>query len=108
GRSMIDGTSVTSQILDRLPNTIELTTTAILIGILLSIPLGVVGALRRGSKLDHALTLASVGGVAVPQFWMGLVLILLFSVSFQAWGLPFLPSGGVVTPFGGGDLLDRI
>jgi peptide/nickel transport system permease protein len=108
GRSMIDGTSVTSQILERLPNTIELTVTAILIAVVISIPLGTIGALRRGSKLDHFFTVISVGGVAVPQFWMGLILILFFSVSFQAWGLPFLPSGGVVTPFGGGDLLDRI
>jgi peptide/nickel transport system permease protein len=108
GHSMIDGTSVTAQIMDRLPNTIELTVTAILIGVMLSIPLGVIGALRRGTRLDHLLTVVSVGGVAVPQFWMGLILILLFSVSFQAWGLPYLPSGGVATPFGGGDLLDRI
>jgi peptide/nickel transport system permease protein len=108
GHSMIDGTSVTAQIMDRLPNTIELTVTAILIGVMLSIPLGIIGALRRGTRLDHLLTVVSVGGVAVPQFWMGLILILLFSVSFQAWGLPYLPSGGVATPFGGGDLLDRI
>jgi peptide/nickel transport system permease protein len=78
-------------------------------GVLISIPLGVTGALRRGSKLDHALTAMSVGGFAIPGFWLGLMLILFFSVQFQAWGLPFLPSGGVMTPgMAGGDLLDRI
>jgi peptide/nickel transport system permease protein len=108
GQSMVDGTSVTSQIFDRLPNTVLLTTTAILLGIAISIPLGILGALRRGSRTDHALTGVSVAGVAVPQFWLGLLLILLFSVKFHEWGLPSLPSSGVVTPFTGGDPLDRI
>jgi peptide/nickel transport system permease protein len=108
GRSMIDGSLVTRHITDRLPATLELTTTAILLGVLISIPLGVTGALRRGSKIDNALTALSVGGFAIPAFWLGLMLILIFSVQLQAWGLPFLPSGGVMTPgTGGGDLLDR-
>src|SRR5258708_4636048 len=109
GRSMIDGSLVSSHIFDRLPATLELTITAILIGVLISIPLGIAGALRRGSKIDHALTALSVAGFAVPAFWLGLVLILIFSVQFEAWGLPFLPSGGVMTPgTNGGDPLDRL
>ncbi len=109
GRSMIDGSLVSLHIGDRLPNTLELTITAILMGVLISIPLGVTGALRRGSKLDNALTALSVGGFAIPGFWLGLMLILFFSVQLQAWGMPFLPSGGVMSPgTGGGDLLDRI
>lgn len=109
GRSMIDGSTVSSHIFDRLPATLELTVTAIVLGIVISIPLGITGALRRGSKLDHFFTVLSVGGFAVPAFWLGLILILIFSVQFQAWGLPFLPSGGVVTPgTQGGDLLDRL
>jgi peptide/nickel transport system permease protein len=108
GHSMVDGTAVSGQIIARLPNTILLTVTAIALGILLSIPLGVLGALRRGSKLDHLFTFVSVAGVAVPQFWLGLTLVLLFSVKFHDWGLPFLPSSGTVTPFTGGDLLDRL
>jgi peptide/nickel transport system permease protein len=109
GRSMTDGSLVSSHIFDRLPATLELTITAILIGVLISIPLGITGALRRGSKIDHALTAMSVGGFAIPAFWLGLLLILVFSVQFEAWGLPFLPSGGVMTPgTAGGDLLDRI
>lgn len=108
GNSMVDGTAVSGQIVARLPNTILLTVTAILIGILLSIPLGVLGALRRGSRLDHLFTVLSVGGIAIPQFWLGLMLVLLFSVKFHDWGLPFLPSSGLTTPFTGGDPLDRL
>src|SRR3954454_18007175 len=52
GRSMIDGSPVLGHIMDRLPNTIELTATAIVIGILISVPVGIIGALRRGSKAD--------------------------------------------------------
>jgi peptide/nickel transport system permease protein len=108
GRSMIDGSPVITHILERLPNTLELTVTAILLGILFSVPLGVIGALRRGSKTDHALTMFSVAGFAVPQFWLGLMLILVFSVTFEHYGWPWLPSGGVTSPFGGGDLGDRL
>jgi peptide/nickel transport system permease protein len=108
GRSLIDGSMVTSHIFDRLPNTLELTFTAIVLGVLVSIPLGVAGAMRRGSRLDHAMTVLSVGGFAVPQFWLGLVLILLFSVQFHAWGLPWLPSSGAYSAFDGGDLPDRL
>src|SRR5713226_4796028 len=79
GRSMIDGSLVSTHIFDRLPATLEL-----------------------------ALTAMPVAGFAIPAFWLGLLLILVFSVQLEAWGLPFLPSGGVTTPgTGGGDLLDR-
>src|SRR5437899_2184288 len=97
GRSMIDGSTVMSHILDRLPNTLELTGTAILIGVLISIPVGVIGALRHGTKTDHTMTVVSVAGFAVPQFWMGLILILIFSVTLEQHGLPRLPSTGAVS-----------
>ena len=109
GRSMIDGTRVTTHLLDRLPNTLELTLTAIALAILFSVPVGVVSALRRGSRLDHALTTLSVAGVAVPAFWLGLMLILLFAViPAERFGAPLLPSSGAASPFDGGDLLDRL
>jgi peptide/nickel transport system permease protein len=108
GRSMIDGSPVISHILERLPNTLELTVTAIVIGVLISIPLGVIGALRRGSKADHSLTVVSVAGFAVPQFWMGLMLILIFSVTLEQHGLPWLPSSGAFSAYQGGDFFDRV
>lgn len=109
GRSMTDGNPVMSHILQRLPNTLELTLTAILIGVAISIPVGITGALRRGSRLDHLLAGVTVAGYAVPAFWLGLLLILLFSVTFKSYGLPWLPSGGVeMAGTGGGDLGDRL
>ena len=108
GRSIIDGTSITSNILARLGYTLELTLTAICIGVLIAVPLGVVGALRRGSVIDQAFTVASSAGIAVPAFWTGLVTILLFSVLFHEWNLPSLPTGGAESPLGGGDPFDRL
>ena len=108
GHSMIDGSTVWSHIADRLPNTIELTATAIVIGVLLAIPFGIIGALRHGGRLDHSMTVVSVAGFAVPQFWMGLMLILLFSVTLEQHGLPWLPSSGAFSAVNGGDLIDRI
>jgi peptide/nickel transport system permease protein len=109
GRSMVDGTRVSSHIADRLPNTLELTVTAILLGVALSIPIGVLSARRRGSRLDNALTTLSTAGVAVPEFWLGLMLILLLAViPAQHMGAPLLPSSGATSSFEGGDPLDRL
>lgn len=107
GRSLIDGSPVSAHIAERLPNTLELAGTAILIGLMLAIPLGFAGALKRGSTIDSFVTGLAVSGVSIPSFWLGLMLILLFSVQFEAWGLPWLPSGGATSPVGGGDPLDR-
>jgi len=108
GRSLRDGTPVIQHILVRLPASLELTVTAILIGVALAIPIGVASALRRGSRLDNLLTGVSVAGFAVPQFWLGLMAILLFSVTFKGWGLPWLPSGGQQSTIGGGDPMDLV
>jgi peptide/nickel transport system permease protein len=107
GRSMIDGAPITRHILDRLPNTLELTAAALLLGLLLSIPIGVIGATRRGTAIDGVLNVVSVAGFAVPQFWLGLMMILVFSVYFHVWGLPWLPSSGAYDARIGGDLGDR-
>lgn len=108
GSSIIDGSPVISHILERLPNTLELALMAIIIGVLIAIPLGVTGALRRGSRIDHFLTTLSVGGVSIPAFWLGLLMILLFSITFKEHGLPWLPSGGSESSYNGGDFIDRV
>jgi peptide/nickel transport system permease protein len=66
------------------PATLELTTCAIVLATLVGVPLGVVGAVRRGSWIDHGTRVLAVVGVAVPVFWLSLVLIYLF---FSRWHL---------------------
>ena len=108
GRSLLDGSPVMSHILERLPNTLELTFAAMFLGVVFAIPLAVIAARRRGSTADHALTGVSVAGVAIPSFWLALILILVFAVQFSQWGLPALPSGGATSAVGGGGALDRL
>src|SRR5947208_4198345 len=78
---------------DRLPNTLVLIPWAILLGMALGIPLGVVAALHRGGLLDRAAGTVAVLGVAVPSFWLGVLLIFVFSVE-----LGWLPSGRMGGP----------
>ncbi len=97
GLSLVTYRPVSELIMQKLPNTLILTGTALLISLVFSIPVGVLAATRRNSIFDHFTTVGSVGGVAVPIFWLGLMMIILFSVKFRDWGLPALPSGGVHT-----------
>lgn len=99
---------VSKQIFERLPNTLLLTGCALVFALLVAIPLGVLAALHRNSVFDYiALTLATLGQ-AIPEFWLGLMLIIIFAVQFKALGLPSLPSGGTQTLPGGGDFIDRV
>jgi len=107
GNSLVDGSPVTGLIGQTLPNTLELVLTAIVLALVLAIPVGTISAWRRGTSIDHLLTALSVAGYAIPQFWLGLVMVLLFSVSFEAWGLPWLPAGGAYS-VGDGSLGDRL
>jgi peptide/nickel transport system permease protein len=108
GRSLLTGRPVLQEILPALSATLLLSTAGMVLGVVLSIPLGVLAALRRGRPVDHLLTLFSVVGFAIPQFWLGLVLILIFAVGLNSVGLPHLPFGGLISPLGGGDPLDRL
>jgi len=92
GISYIDQTSVAENILDRLPNTLLLTVTSLLISLLIAIPLGVISAVKRHTLLDNVATVLSTAGVSIPAFWFGLMAILLFSVKLR-----WLPSGGMYT-----------
>jgi peptide/nickel transport system permease protein len=79
--------------LSRLPNTLALLPWALLEGMLVGIPLGVLGALHRGRFLDRAAGGIAALGIATPGFWLGIVLIFLFSVE-----LGWLPSGRMGGP----------
>ena len=80
-------------VLDALPNTFQLVLLAIAIAVLLGVPLGVLAALRPGGALDRTAVVLSLAGLSIPQFWLGLLLIIVFSVT-----LNLLPTAGMGTP----------
>jgi peptide/nickel transport system permease protein len=102
GTSMLTQEAVTKRIADRLPNTVTLALLAFGISIGIGIPMGVVSALRRGGPTDYGLAMVSLVGLSVPAFWLGIMLILTFSVNLQ-----LLPSSGVAASGAGFDLGDR-
>jgi peptide/nickel transport system permease protein len=75
GTSWRTGKPVAEELLKRFPATFELVTVSMLVAVLIAIPLGVLAATKQGSKLDHFLRVFSVGGVSIPVFWSGLLLI---------------------------------
>ena len=91
------GQPVSDLMMSRLGNTIILMMTAILLSLLVGIPIGVYSAVHQYSKTDYAATTFAFFGSAMPIFWFGLMLILIFSYSFKTWGLPYMPTGGVAS-----------
>ncbi len=89
GDSLITRTSISDEIARRLPATLALAGFALLIGLAIALPLGIASALRPGGKRDLAASVVSQVGVSVPDFWMGILLILLFAET-----LGWLPSSG--------------
>lgn len=109
GLSLRNQRPVLNTIVERLPNTLLLTGTALLMSLLLSIPVGVYSAVRRNSLFDNAATAGAVAGFSMPTFWLGLMMILLFAVKAKEWGLPItFPASGSHDLRGGGDLMDRL
>jgi peptide/nickel transport system permease protein len=78
----------------RLGNTIILMTTATAISLIIAIPIGIYSGVHQYSKVDYAVTTFAFFGSAMPVFWFGLMLILIFSYGFKQIGLPYFPSGG--------------
>jgi peptide/nickel transport system permease protein len=78
GRSILTGQAVTKDIAQRLPASLELTLTALIIAIVVSIPLGILAALRSGTWIDHLVRFLCTLGVCMPTFVSGLVLIFIF------------------------------
>lgn len=89
GESYVYGQPVADLVAEQLPPTILLVAYATALAGLIAIPLAVLAALRRGSALDHALRMGAVLGVGLPDYWLGMVLLLAF-----AFALPIFPVGG--------------
>ena len=87
GRSFQDNQSVMSLIGERLPITLELGVMALLIGLLIGVPIGLISSLRPNGALDQSLRVVSVAGLSIPNFWLGLMLITYIALIF-GWSPP--------------------
>ena len=94
GESVRTQLPVLELIVQKLPVTVELALLSMLIALLISIPAGVISAVKRGSAWDHGATVFALSGLSMPNFWLGIMMILLFSVE-----LGWLPASGYVSPF---------
>ncbi len=103
GNSYMTGQPVINEILERLPNTLLLMISSYILTLLITIPLGVISAVRKGSWFDNLVTFLSFAGMATPSFWLGLMLMLLFSVQ-----LDWLPAVGMYDPLVQGGWVVRL
>jgi peptide/nickel transport system permease protein len=104
GTSPITDLPVSTQIAQRIPITLELAVLSLLIAIVIGIPAGVLAAVRPGRVWDYVASAAALGGLSIPHFWFGILLILLFAVHLHVF-----PSGGFVPlPQGIGANLDHM
>ncbi len=103
GVSYATGEPVSEMIAERLPATLELMGSAVVLSVLAGIGIGVLSALRRHTTMESLLTIGSLVIISIPVFWLGLVSIMLFSVTWRLF-----PPGGMGTlgmPFG---LIDHV
>jgi peptide/nickel transport system permease protein len=89
GVSYHHGQPALKLVLERLPASLELVITTIVISLILAVPIGVMAASKRGTYFDRASLLGSLIGISAPPFWIGIAFILIFSVELQ-----WLPSSG--------------
>ncbi len=82
GRSFRTGQPVTEMIAERVPATAELALAAMTVAILLALPLGIIAAVRKNTLVDHAAMTFSLAGISIPNFWLGPLLAIVFSVEF--------------------------
>ncbi len=93
GHSLSGGVAISTIVLDRLPATLELSLFALIFSTLIGCVLGLISALKRGSATDNVLTVFGMFGVSIPEFFFGLVSILIFALH-----LDLLPVGGRLMP----------
>jgi peptide/nickel transport system permease protein len=94
GESMRLKASVTDLVLQKLPVTMQLAFMAIIIALVIGVTAGVISAVKRDTFWDYAVNVISLWGISTPNFWLGIMMILFFSV-YLGW----LPASGYVSPF---------
>lgn len=101
---------VLDEIVERLPNTLYLMAATLLVVALVAIPVGVISAIKQYSRFDIAVTTFSFMGQAIPEFWLGLILIIVFYGVLRnpVTGEPLLPAGGMYTVGTDFSVLDRL
>ena len=92
GDSLYMKKSAFALVVERMPATLLLTFAGLIISLVIAIPLGIVSAMKRYSVVDNLCTMFAVGGQAMPIFWLGIMLIIVFSVKFH-----WLPASGFGT-----------
>jgi len=105
GTSVRTRLPIGTMLAEKLPVTIELAILSMLVALLVGLPIGIFAALGRGTPFDYGASLFGLAGLSIPHFWLGIMLILLFSVN-----LGWLPAGGFVPPSEsvGGNLLSML
>jgi peptide/nickel transport system permease protein len=87
GDSTVTGRPVTTELMVRLPATLELTAFAMLIAVLVGVPVGVIAAVRQYSLLDKVTSVLALTGISMPIFWLAMILVVIFGVNLEL--LPF-------------------
>ena len=80
GNSLWSGQEVSKIILERLPVTIQLAIMSIVLAIIIGIPIGVISAVKQNTFIDHFLKVISIGGLSIPNFWLGLIMLTVLSL----------------------------
>jgi peptide/nickel transport system permease protein len=93
GLSLVDETSVSEEIIRKFPATLQLALGSLLVSLVISIPIGIIAALKQNSFVDHLSMTAALVGVSMPNFWLALLLILVFAVNL-GW-FPTYGRGGI-------------
>ncbi|HEU5287378.1 MAG TPA: ABC transporter permease [Candidatus Limnocylindria bacterium] len=89
GQSLWTGNSVWSEVQVRLPLSLELAVIASIMAVVIAVPLGVVAAVKQDTWMDYAIRVFSVGGLAMPSFWIGIMLVL-GTITFLGWAPPLV------------------
>ena len=94
GKSITTRRSIGVDVLKRIPATVYLAVVAVVISLLIAVPLGTIAAVKRRTAVDYVATAGAVTGVSVPEFWLAILCVLLFSL-YLGW----LPASEYVSPF---------